>query len=421
MASTARGMIDVFLKSADWKFFQYIIVLRVVLLSFFTLIMMSSGVSEELVLLCLFVYLFLSTIYVSLVKQLYASFPQLTKSVSLVVASLILFAYTYVSAFSIELSALMYITAVSILVGLCDLCTSDCNLSIQNGASKLGFDSVLALSLSSFICAILIAFSYPVFGYLADLDVSFMIYFVAALLLLLPFLFNNGAGHVSENVSIYRSADKLPLGVYLQFILSPLFTVVAYMGRLYIFPLFFIAAVQSYGFDGSVFKWLGVFFAFIMLFALFSKRLVNGFSLGGEASMLFGFVSGVFSWMVIAYLYQSDHSVLNLCIATFFYMFFDITSKFWNAGYMSSLYQLAELNSKDSESININHRVYFTKHAQFSKLCIAVGFLLFYVFYGVVSPPDLMNVFCCIAIMYAVFYVFITKKKSHRLFSVRES
>lgn len=404
MGTSLWGLLRVFTQSPDWKFYHYLIVLRVVLLSFFTLIMISSGITEKQVLLCLALYLVVSYIYVYLLKRVYAAWSYGLKVISLLVMASLLFSYPSVSNYSQNLGALTFMLVVSILIGLSDLCVSDSNWAIQEEGKKIGFSHVVTLSLSSFVCAILIALAYPLFGYLADIDISIMIYTVAFFFVALVVLFKGGVANNVQEAPVGTSDAKPPVALYMQLILSPLYTTIAYLGRLYIFPLFFLEAARHYGFDKGAFQSLGLFFAVITVIALFSRRITNSFSLKPHVSMIWGYVIGVLCWTVIALLYQLEHTVFNSILAIVLYIVFDITTKFWNAGYMAGLSKLAKQSAYDEQSVSRLHRMYTTYHVQFSKFTIALGFFVFYFAYDSISPELLVLVFSALSLLYVAYY-----------------
>lgn len=406
MGTSLWGLLRVFTQSPDWKFYHYLIVLRVVLLSFFTLIMISSGITEKQVLLCLALYLVVSYIYVYLLKHVYAAWSYGLKVISLLVMASLLFSYPSVSNYSQNLGALTFMLVVSILIGLSDLCVSDSNWAIQEEGKKIGFSHVVTLSLSSFVCAILIAVAYPLFGYLADIDISIMIYTVAVFFVALVVLFKGGVANNVQEAPVGTSDAKAPVALYMQLILSPLYTTIAYLGRLYIFPLFFLEAARHYGFDKGAFQSLGLFFAVITIIALFSRRITNSFSLKPHVSMVSGYIIGVMCWTVIALLYQLEHTVFNSILAIVLYIVFDITTKFWNAGYMAGLSKLAKQSAYDEQSVSRLHRLYCTYHVQFSKFTIALGFFVFYFAYDSVSPELLVLAFSALSLLYVAFYYF---------------
>ncbi len=406
MDTSLWGLLRVYITSPDWKFYHYLIVLRVVLVSFFTLIMISSGISEKQVLLCLALYLVISYIYVYFVKKFYVAWSYAVKVISLLAMASLLLSYPTVSSYSENMGAFVFMLVVSILIGLSDLSVSDSNWAIQEEGKKIGFSHVVTLSLSSFVCAILIAVAYPFFGYLADIDISFMIYSVAFFLVLLVVLFKGGIGSAVQEAPAAQSDAKPPVALFMQLLLSPLYSIIAYLGRLYIFPLFFLEAARHYGFDKGAFQSLGLFFAVITVIALFSKRITNSFSLKPHVSMLWGYIIGVASWSIIAILYQLEHTLFNSILAVLLYVVFDITTKFWNAGYMSALSKLAHKSAPDKESVPRLHRIYCTYHAQFSKFTIALGFFVFYFAYDLVNPELLVLAFSALSLLYVAYYYF---------------
>lgn len=406
-----RALLGLFIGSHDWRYFQCLLVLRVGITSFFALAMISVGVSERSILLYLSIYLFISFIYVYFVKRIYASQFKLVNLLSLFVVSFCLVCFCIFLSSNQLVASLFFIFGVSIIIGLSDIRISDFNWSVQKGAESIGEAPLVALSLSSFVTSIIIAVSYLLFGFLASLGVDILVFVIASFVMMLAVLYKDGNTHFSNPTASSTTGPALPAFLFYKVVLSILFTTTTYFGRLFVFPLLLLQASRDYGVDADVFKYFGFFLCFVTLSALFSRRLVAMLDVIPKKMMMLGYFTGLVCWLLIFLVYQNESNLYGLLVGLFLYLVLDITSKFWNSGYIASVSELAGCYADDSYSAGTLNNVYMVFHIQCSKVFAALFFFIFFIFYDKIKPELLLSYGSVVAILYGLLYVYCLSNK----------
>lgn len=403
-----HALLGIFYSSISWKFYHSVLVLSVVLTNFFAVTMVSFGVVDRFVLLYLSLYLMFSFVYVTVLKGHYTVYSKRIKQISLFVASLCLLSFPRLLDFNLHLAAIAYICALSMTTGLVDMSLSKCNWAVEQASKQKGFTSLYTLSISSFVCAILIACAFPLFGMFADVDVSVFVYLVAVFLILVG-IFMAGCSDKEQSKVSSRFRHSITKRDWQYLVLSPIYSSIVFLGRLYILPLYFVGAATHYGFDEGVFGYLGVFLGIVIVVALCSKPLSSCLGFKSRAVMLFGFVIGISAWICMAALSQYEYSFANLSAFVVCYVLFDLSANFWNGGYMASLSDLSIQNSKSEEDRSQLHTFYITFNAQITRLSISCFFLIYFFFYDFFRPEYLVCFFGFMALLYACYFFEKTK------------
>ena len=385
--------------ASRWKAFQFLITVKVVILSFLTITLQSLDFSSKNALAVFAGINLISSIMIKASKKQHLKNPVRLVRYGLAASGGFLFTFSLTYSLYPYTSLILLTVGITTITVVCDLFGSESLISIHNAANKHAIDRVLLMTVSGFVTSVIVAIAFPVFGTIADL--SPILFFLSMSLLILYAL--TFKAFSSDNcVSKKTSIDKFkpPRGL---FGMAVLFNSVTLIGRYFILPLFVADVALEYGFTGNVIRLIGIILGVIALIALISRVSIKKIELPAQTSMNFGFIVGVISWVGITINSMAQNTIFNLSISILLIIIFEITVKFWNAGYFGLLREFAD-NDEIGTNPEIRYSSYFSSHLGTNKVCSGISFLLMYLLYDFIEPGNLVVISGFIAILYMLIY-----------------
>tara|TARA_B100002049_G_C16085532_1_gene379318 strand:+ start:17276 stop:18502 length:1227 start_codon:yes stop_codon:yes gene_type:complete len=385
--------------ASRWKAFQLLTTAKVIVLSFLTVTLQTFGFTVKEALAVFAGMYFMSSILVKISKKQHLKNPVRLVRYGLIASSCFLMSFSLTYNLIPTASLLLLTIGVTIISVVCDLFGSESLISIQSAADRNNVDNVVLMTVGGFVTSIIIAVAFPVFGTIADISPLLYIFSISILMLCVLFF---KAFSLKNYINKKPPIDKFtpPRGL---FGMAVFFNSVSMVGRYFILPLYVADVALEYGLTGNVMRLIGIVLGVIALVAIVSRVSIKDINLPAQASMNVGFTVGVFSWVGIVIASLSKNTISNLLISVLLIVIFEITVKFWTAGYFGLLRKFADEDEIGSSS-EVRYSSYFASHLGTIKVCSGISFLLMYLLYDSIEPGKLVIISGFIAILYMLIY-----------------